>query len=292
MRLQVQDGADQRQVRAVSVRRRRGGSSPKALGVALGDIQAEKGAALAAELGESALFVSLDVTSEASWKTAVETAQARFGALTTVVNSAGISVPATIEDETLEGFRRTMAINLDGAFLGCKFGATALKAWARRRDHQCGLDPRRAGWGDLHVLCRVKKGLRLLTRSVALHCASAGYDIRVNAILPGAVHTEMVDGYIAAGVAAGATREPGDRGLRFRASHEAAGPARRARQRHRLPGLGRVQFHHRRGPAGGRRLPGLNGGTPMPHGDDAPGATKPDDSAPARCTRSTPSIRS
>jgi NAD(P)-dependent dehydrogenase (short-subunit alcohol dehydrogenase family) len=42
---------------------------------------------------------------------------------------------------------------------------------------------------------------------VALHCAEHGYDIRVNAILPGAIHTEMVEGYIANGIAAGATRE-------------------------------------------------------------------------------------
>ena len=47
----------------------------------------------------------------------------------------------------------------------------------------------------------------MLTRSVALHCAEQGYDIRVNAIMPGAIHTEMVEGYIAAGEAAGATRD-------------------------------------------------------------------------------------
>ncbi len=52
-----------------------------------------------------------------------------------------------------------------------------------------------------------KGGVRMLTRTVALHCAEQGYDIRVNAILPGAIHTEMVEGYIAAGLAQGATRE-------------------------------------------------------------------------------------
>ncbi len=47
----------------------------------------------------------------------------------------------------------------------------------------------------------------MLTRAVALHCAEQGYDIRVNTILPGAIHTEMVEGYVAAGIAAGGTRE-------------------------------------------------------------------------------------
>ena len=175
--------------------------------VALGDIQVDKGQALATELGDSALFVTLDVTSEASWKTAVVAAQDRFGALTTVVNSAGISVPATIEDETLEGFHRTMAINLDGAFLGCKFGVAALKAERGGAIINVASTLGARAGAIFTAYAASKGGVRLLTRSVALHCAAAGYDIRVNAILPGAVHTEMVDGYIAAGIAAGGTRE-------------------------------------------------------------------------------------
>ena len=47
----------------------------------------------------------------------------------------------------------------------------------------------------------------MITRATALHCARAGYDIRCNAILPGAIHTEMVDRYVAAGEAQGASRE-------------------------------------------------------------------------------------
>ena len=175
--------------------------------VAIGDIQAEKGHALAKELGDAALFVPLDVTSPESWKTAVETVQACFGALTTVVNSAGISVPATIEDETLEGFRRTTAINLDGAFLGCKFGVAALKAGRGGAIINVASTLGARAGAVFTAYASSKGGVRLLTRSVALHCAAAGYDIRVNAILPGAVHTEMVDGYIAAGIAAGGTRE-------------------------------------------------------------------------------------
>jgi NAD(P)-dependent dehydrogenase (short-subunit alcohol dehydrogenase family) len=175
--------------------------------VVLGDIQIDKGQALAAELGDSTLFVTLDVTSSESWSQAVEAAEARFGALTTVVNSAGISVPATIEDETLEGFRRTLAINLDGAFLGCKFGVSALKAGRGGAIINVASTLGARAGGIFTAYAASKGGVRLLTRSVALHCAAAGYDIRVNAILPGAVHTEMVDGYIAAGIAAGGTRE-------------------------------------------------------------------------------------
>ncbi|WP_304177775.1 SDR family oxidoreductase [Phenylobacterium aquaticum] len=175
--------------------------------VVLGDLQADKGQALATALGEAALFVKLDVTSEADWTAAITAAHARFGALTTVVNSAGVSIPATIEDETLEGFRRTLAINLDGTFLGCKYGVEALKAGRGGAIVNVGSTLGVRAGGLFTAYAASKGGVRLLTRAVALHCAEQGYDIRVNAILPGAIHTEMVDGYIAAGVAAGGTRE-------------------------------------------------------------------------------------
>ncbi|WP_304191769.1 SDR family oxidoreductase [Phenylobacterium aquaticum] len=175
--------------------------------VVLGDLQADKGQALATALGEAALFVKLDVTSEADWTAAITAAHARFDALTTVVNSAGVSIPATIEDETLEGFRRTLAINLDGTFLGCKYGVEALKAGRGGAIVNVGSTLGVRAGGLFTAYAASKGGVRLLTRAVALHCAEQGYDIRVNAILPGAIHTEMVDGYIAAGVAAGGTRE-------------------------------------------------------------------------------------
>lgn len=175
--------------------------------VVLGDVQADKARALAESLGDKAIALQLDVTSDADWAAAVEAAQARFGALTTIVNSAGVSIPANIEDETLEGFRRTLAINLEGTFLGCKHGVKALKAGQGGAivnvSSTLGV---RAG-AIFTAYSASKGGVRMLTRAVALHCAEQGYDIRVNAILPGAIHTEMVDGYIAAGIAAGGTRE-------------------------------------------------------------------------------------
>jgi 3(or 17)beta-hydroxysteroid dehydrogenase len=175
--------------------------------VVIGDVQDDKGKALAAKIGEAALFVRLDVTSEKSWKDAIEAATKRFGALTTVVNSAGISVPANIEEETLAGFRRTLAINLEGTFLGCKFGVEALKGKKGAAIVNVGSTLGVKAGAIFPAYSSSKGGVRLLTRAVALHCAEQGYDIRVNAILPGAIHTEMVEGYVNAGVAAGGTRE-------------------------------------------------------------------------------------
>jgi NAD(P)-dependent dehydrogenase (short-subunit alcohol dehydrogenase family) len=175
--------------------------------VALCDLNDERGRALAEQLGDDALFIHLDVTSEADWISAFAAAQNRFGALTTVVNSAGVSIPATIEDETLEGFHRTVSINLDGTFLGCKYAVAALKGGTGGSIINVASTLGVRGGGVFVSYSASKGGVRLLTRAVALHCTDMGYDIRCNSILPGAIHTEMVDGYIAAGVAAGATRE-------------------------------------------------------------------------------------
>jgi NAD(P)-dependent dehydrogenase (short-subunit alcohol dehydrogenase family) len=175
--------------------------------VAIGDLQTDKGAALATELGPRAIFLRLDVTEADSWGRATAEIEARFGALTTVVNSAGISVPANIEDETLEGFRRTLAINLEGTFLGCKAAVAALKGGRGGAIVNIASTLGARGGALLPAYSASKGGVRLLTRSVALHCAQQGYDIRVNAVLPGAIHTEMVEGYIAAGEAAGSSRQ-------------------------------------------------------------------------------------
>lgn len=176
-------------------------------GVILADIADARGQDLADELGDSAAFVHLDVTAEADWAAAMRFGQDRFGALTTVVNSAGVSIPATIEAETLEGFRRTLAINLEGTFLGCKSGVEALKAGRGGSIVNLASTLGARAGALFPAYSASKGGVRLLTRSVALHCAEQGYDIRVNAVLPGAIHTEMVEGYIAAGEAAGGTRE-------------------------------------------------------------------------------------
>ena len=175
--------------------------------VAIADIQRDKGEALAAELGERAMFVHLDVTHESDWRAAVATAAAHLGGLTTLVNSAGVSIPANIESETLEGFHRTLAINLDGTFLGCKVAVEALKAGKGGAIVNLASTLGSKSGAIFPAYSASKGAVRMLTRSVALHCAEQGYDIRVNAVLPGAIHTEMVEGYIAAGEAGGATRD-------------------------------------------------------------------------------------
>ncbi|MEL7043372.1 MAG: SDR family NAD(P)-dependent oxidoreductase, partial [Pseudomonadota bacterium] len=95
--------------------------------VIIGDLNAAKAEALAEELGASAIATELDVREPNHWKTAFQCA-AKLGDVTTLVNSAGVSIPGSIEDIDLDQFRTTLSINLDGVFLGCKFAVEAMKA--------------------------------------------------------------------------------------------------------------------------------------------------------------------
>ncbi|MEM9751442.1 MAG: SDR family oxidoreductase [Pseudomonadota bacterium] len=175
--------------------------------VALADVNAEKGAALASELGADAHFLALDVTNEENWKDAVGAAEREIGPLTTIVNSAGVSIPSSVEDLSFADFQHTIAINLNGVFLGCKYGLAAIKAQENASIVNICSTLGVRGGAIFAAYCASKGGVRMLSKSVAAHCAEQGYDVRVNCVLPGAIHTEMVEGYIAAGVAQGATRE-------------------------------------------------------------------------------------
>jgi len=175
--------------------------------VVIGDINVEKGQAFAAQYGDELSFVELDVTSAQSWDDAIDLAQKHMGGLTSVINSAGVSIPIPIEDLSLEDFRHTMAINLDGTFLGTKAGIKALKAVEGSSIVNVASTLGHRGGSFVPAYCASKAGVLNLTRACALHCSENKYKVRINTISPGAIHTEMVDGYINAAVAAGGTAE-------------------------------------------------------------------------------------
>ena len=175
--------------------------------VVIGDINVEKGQAFAAQYGDELSFVELDVTSAQSWDDAIDRAQKHMDGLTSLNNSAGVSSPIPIEDLSLEDFRHTMAINLDGTFLGTKAGIKALKAVEGSSIVNVASTLGHRGGSFVPAYCASKAGVLNLTRACALHCSENKYKVRINTISPGAIHTEMVEGYINAAVAAGGTAE-------------------------------------------------------------------------------------
>ena len=166
--------------------------------VVITDVQADKGAAAAREIGGEALFLEHDVSSESSWTVTIDRAMERFGKINVLVNSAGIGGPdGSIETVSLKQFKRMMAVNVEGTFLGCQNAVRVMKANGEKNSivnisSVAGLV---SGW-QMAAYSPSKAAVRLLTKSVALHCARAGYDIRCNSVHPAFIDTPMVQGGI------------------------------------------------------------------------------------------------
>jgi 3(or 17)beta-hydroxysteroid dehydrogenase len=161
--------------------------------VAIADIDLARGRELANGIGRKAIFLHHDVTSEEQWIANLAEAALAFGHLDTLVNNAGVGMRGTVETTTLAEWRRIHAVNLEGPFLGCKH-AIALLAKAGggaiiNISSVAGL----IGARDSAAYCASKGGLRLLTKSVALHCAHRKNGVRCNSIHPVYTDTPMVE---------------------------------------------------------------------------------------------------
>jgi NAD(P)-dependent dehydrogenase (short-subunit alcohol dehydrogenase family) len=157
----------------------------------------DKSAALAA-LGTSPSFHLLDVTREDDWIAVTDAVVAEFGRLDVLVNSAGVALLRDIETTTLDEWRALMAVNLDGTFLGCKHAVRVMKERGGGSIVNMSSVAGLIGSGNLAAYSASKGGVRLLTKSVALHCARKGYNIRCNSVHPSFVETPMLRAMIAA----------------------------------------------------------------------------------------------
>jgi NAD(P)-dependent dehydrogenase (short-subunit alcohol dehydrogenase family) len=167
--------------------------------VVITDIREDEGSALAASLhagGAEALFLRQDVAQEESWQEVCDRAVSHFGGLHILVNNAGIALPGSIETQTFADWRRTMAINLDAVFLGTRAGVLAMREGGGSIINVSSIE---GIVGNPHVPAynASKGGVRLLTKSAAIHCARAGYRIRINSVHPGYVGTALVQDALA-----------------------------------------------------------------------------------------------
>src|SRR5260370_285079 len=150
------------------------------------------GRALAAELGDRALFVTLDVTQEAGWQSAVAASVERFGGLHGLLNAAGVGVRNSIEDCTLAEYRRVNDINALGTFLGCKTAIPALKQSGGGSIVNISSVLGLRGASYAMAYCASKGAVRTLPKNVALHCAQMKYTTRCNPVHPGYTDTPMI----------------------------------------------------------------------------------------------------
>jgi cyclopentanol dehydrogenase len=162
--------------------------------VVFGDVRDDEGRKVEVTIkanGREAVYVHLDVTSEADWQHAVQTAVGRFGKLDVLINNAAIVIPRVpIDERTVEEWDRVMAVNARGVFLGTKHAIPAM---------------RRSGGGSIVNISSVagigqslhqepayaasKGAVRIFTKVTASQHAKDG--IRCNSVHPGPVDTEM-----------------------------------------------------------------------------------------------------
>ena len=161
--------------------------------VVLADILDNEGKKVEAEINETggeAMYLHLDVTSEADWAAAVRAAIDSYGKLDILVNNAGILLRKGVEETSAEEWDRVQDVNSKGVFLGVKAAIPAM---------------REAGGGSIVNISSIaglrgststaygaSKGLvRLLTKSTAVQYGPEG--IRCNSVHPGIIETDMTE---------------------------------------------------------------------------------------------------
>ncbi|HKY86338.1 MAG TPA: SDR family oxidoreductase [Pseudorhodoplanes sp.] len=141
---------------------------------------------------ETAYAIRHDVTSEEDWVAAVECAQRDLGGLSVLVNNAGIVLTGSVQDFELEAWRKGMAVNVDSVFIGCKL---ALPLMHESQPASIINLSSIAGLIASHNFANYnasKAAVWLLTKSVALHCARRGWDIRCNSVHPAFIKTPIL----------------------------------------------------------------------------------------------------
>ena len=166
--------------------------------VAIADIDLGRGRDVARSIGDRAIFLSHDVTSEEQWVANLAEAARIFDRLDTLVNNAGIGTRGNVETTSLEEWRRIHAVNLDGPFLGTKHAIPYIAKAGGGAIINISSVAGLIGARDSAAYCASKGGLRLLTKSVALHCAHRKNGVRCNSIHPVYSDTPMVDQMVAA----------------------------------------------------------------------------------------------
>jgi NAD(P)-dependent dehydrogenase (short-subunit alcohol dehydrogenase family) len=158
------------------------------------DINESAAQAVAAEIisaGGKAESLRLDVADEAMWQEATERVRAAHGRLDILVNNAGVPFGKPVADTSLDEWRRVLAVNLDGVFLGTRHGIRAMQAGKGGSivnvASVSGIKP----FAGASAYGAAKAAVRLLSKVAAIECQDARNGVRVNVVTPGGVKTPM-----------------------------------------------------------------------------------------------------
>ena len=142
--------------------------------------------------GGTATFLQHDVADEVRWQFIIDETLQEFGQLDVLVNNAGVLISEPLIETSLQDWRRLMAINLEGVFLGMKTAIPAMLD-AEQGGSIINLSSIAGivGIPNLSAYNSSKAGVRMMTKVAALEHALDG--IRVNSIHPGYIWTDMVE---------------------------------------------------------------------------------------------------
>ncbi|MDP6566331.1 MAG: SDR family NAD(P)-dependent oxidoreductase [Alphaproteobacteria bacterium] len=161
--------------------------------VAIADVLADEAAATAADLGNGAVSIACDISQATEIEALFERVEADLGTASVLVNNAGIALPGEFLELDPAQFRQVIDVNLIGTFLASQRAAKAMVA--------AGIKGAIVNMSSINAqvaipaiaaYCASKGGIMQLTKSVAL--ALAPHGIRVNAVGPGSIDTEMLRG--------------------------------------------------------------------------------------------------
>jgi NAD(P)-dependent dehydrogenase (short-subunit alcohol dehydrogenase family) len=117
---------------------------------------------------------------------------AAHGSLDVLVNNAGIALTGNVEDTTMDAWRTTQAVNGEGVFMGTRAAVAVMKARGGAIINISSIEGI-VGEPNVAAYNYSKGGVRIFTKSAALHCAKEGYPIRINSVHPGFIRTAMVE---------------------------------------------------------------------------------------------------
>ena len=142
-------------------------------------------------IGNGAVGLEHDVTSQESWSSVVAHIEDRFGRLDILVNNAGILIPGTIESTSLEDFRTHLAVHVEGTFLGCQSALPLMKKSGGGSIINMASVAALRGGGPYLAYTAAKGAILSMNRAVAAHCQDEGNLIRCNTLAPAAAETPM-----------------------------------------------------------------------------------------------------